>query len=257
MTQPVSKPRPPEPRERTQEERPFAAVPQHVAIIMDGNGRWAKSHGVPRSEGHRAGTDNIRRIVEAFAQRGVRYLTLYAFSTENWLRPHSEVSTLLEILREVTGREAQRLHERDVRIRHLGRLDRVSQELQKAIRDSLALTQDNTGLTLSVALDYGGRDEILDAVRRVVSSRLSPEEVTEETFRGFLYTDGLPDPDLVVRTGGEMRLSNFLLWQSAYAEFYATPVYWPDFDEAEVAKALSAFAARQRRFGGLVSNASE
>ena len=218
---------------------------------MDGNGRWARSHGKTRSEGHRAGTDNLRRIVEAFVERQVRYLTLFAFSTENWERPDDEVHALLEILKEVTGREAERLHEQGVRIRHLGRLDRVSEELQQAVHDSLKLTKSNAGLTLSVALDYGGRAEILNAVRRMVASRLSPDDITEEAFHGFLYTSDVPDPDLVIRTGGEMRLSNFLLWQSAYAEFYSTPVYWPDFDEGEVAKALAAFSERKRRFGKL------
>ena len=230
---------------------PDNVTPEHVALIMDGNGRWARSRGVTRSEGHRAGTHNVRRVVEAFADHGVRYLTLYAFSTENWERPESEVQSLLHILKEVTGREAEQLHERDVRLRHLGRLDRVSDELQQAIQDSLDLTRSNTGLTLCVALDYGGRAEILDAVRRLVSSGISAEEITDDVFRSFLYTDGVPDPDLVIRTGGEMRLSNFLIWQSAYAEFYSTPVYWPDFDEAQVAKALAAFGARQRRFGKL------
>ena len=257
MTQLASQSRPPQRSRRAGGEAPPSVTPEHVALIMDGNGRWARSHGIPRSEGHRAGTDNVRRIVEAFSEHGVRYLTLYAFSTENWHRPENEVSTLLEILKEVTGREAERLHEQGVRIRHIGRLDRVSKELQEAVHDSLTLTEGNSGLTLSVALDYGGRDEILDAVRRVVSSRVPPEEVTEEVFRSFLYTNGLPDPDLIVRTGGEMRLSNFLLWQSAYAEFYSTPVYWPDFDEAEVAKSLAVFAARQRRFGKLAAEQPE
>ena len=230
---------------------PLEVTPTHVAIIMDGNGRWARSRGKPRSEGHRAGTDNIRSIVEAFVEHRVRYLTLFAFSTENWDRPDDEVNTLLDILEEVTGREAERLHKQGVRIQHLGRLDRVSEELQQAIHDSLKLTEDNAGLTLSVALDYGGRAEILNAVRRMVASHVSPDDVTEEAFHRFLYTSDIPDPDLVIRTGGEMRLSNFLLWQSAYAEFYSTPVYWPDFDEAQVAKALAAFSERQRRFGKL------
>ena len=257
MRQPVSRS---QPRERAFPgalEPSLNATPAHVAIIMDGNGRWASSHGKPRSEGHRAGTDNVRSIVQAFANHDVRFLTLFAFSTENWERPDDEVLTLLEILGEVTGREAQRLHEQGVRILHLGRLDRVSEQLRRAIHDSLELTKDNSGLTLSVALDYGGRAEILNAVRRLVDSRHSPEDITEELFHSYLYSSDVPDPDLIIRTGGEMRLSNFLLWQSAYAEFYATPVYWPDFDEGEVEKALAAFGERRRRFGKLPTNEAD
>ena len=224
-------------------------TPNHVAIIMDGNGRWAKSRGKPRSEGHRAGTDNVRRIIEVFAQRGVRYLTLFAFSTENWDRPDDEVQSLLEILREVIGREVQQLHERGVRIKHLGLLDRLSPQLRQAISDSVELTKNNTGLTLSVAFDYGGRAEILNAVRCILSDGVAPTDIAEELFERYLYTTEVPDPDLIIRTAGEMRLSNFLLWQSAYAEYYATPVLWPDFDEREVAKALDAYSQRQRRFG--------
>ena len=227
----------------------YSLVPNHVAIIMDGNGRWARSRGRPRSEGHRAGTDNVRRIIEAFAEHGVGYLTLFAFSTENWDRPDDEVQSLLEILREVIGREVQRLHERGVRIKHLGRLDRLSPQLRQAICESVELTKNNTGLTLSVAFDYGGRAEILNAVRCMVSDGVAPSDITDELFESYLYTTAVPAPDLIIRTAGEMRLSNFLLWQSAYAEYYATPVFWPDFDEREVARALDAYSQRQRRFG--------
>ena len=218
---------------------------------MDGNGRWANVRGRPRSEGHRAGTENVRRVIKAFAEHGIRYLTLFTFSTENWGRPDSEVRGLLEILQEVIGREVQLLHEEGVRIRHLGRLSRTSPELQQAIRDSVRLTENNTGMTLNVAFDYGGRAEIIDAVRRIVGDRLPPDAITEEVFKRYLNTGDCPDPDLIIRTAGEMRLSNFLLWQSAYAEYYATPVYWPDFDEEEVAKAVAAYAERQRRFGNV------
>ena len=231
-------------------------TPEHVAIIMDGNGRWAKSQGKPRLEGHRAGSDNIRRIVEVFARSGVRYLTLFAFSTENWLRPDDEVRSLIQILGEFIKSEVHNLHQQGVRIRHLGRLDRLSPELQEAIRDSVKVTENNTGMTVSGAFNYGGRAEILDAVRRMIADRLSPDEITEEAFGRYLYTNELPDPDLIIRTAGEMRLSNFMLWQSAYAEYYATPAYWPDFDEGEVAKALGAYAERQRRFGKVNSNES-
>ena len=227
-------------------------VPNHVAIIMDGNGRWAKNRGKARIQGHRAGTENIRRVIESFAQNGVRYLTLFAFSTENWNRPSAEVRGLIAILREVIGREVQRLHKQGVRIRHLGQLDRLSPELQRAMLDSIALTQDNTGLTLSVAFDYGGRSEIINAVRRVVEDRIPPEDITEDLFRKYLFTADIPDPDLIIRTAGEMRLSNFLLWQSAYAEYYATSVLWPDFGEHEVEEALAVFGRRERRFGKVV-----
>ena len=228
-------------------------MPNHVAIIMDGNGRWATSRGKHRLEGHRAGTGNIRRIIEAFSGHQIRYLTLFAFSTENWDRPDDEVRGLIEILKEVIGREVQELHRHGVRIRHLGRLDRFSAELQQTIHDSLELTKDNTGMTLNVAFDYGGRAEILDAIRRIVADGLSTEQITEKILRRYLYTSEIPDPDLIIRTAGEMRLSNFLLWQSAYAEYYVTPVLWPDFDEREAVKALSAYSQRQRRFGKVVA----
>ena len=231
-------------------------VPAHVAIIMDGNGRWARSRGKPRSDGHRAGTDNVRRVIETFADSGVRYLTLFAFSTENWARPTNEVEVLLDILREVIGREAQLLHEQGVRIRHVGRLDRLSPQLREAILDSVELTKDNGGLTLSVAFDYGGRAEILNAVRRILEDALDPGEITEELFRQYLYTTETPDPDLIIRTSGEMRVSNFLLWQSAYAEYYTTPVYWPDFDEGEVVRALKEYGNRRRRFGRVTADSS-
>ena len=224
-------------------------TPNHVAIIMDGNGRWARSRGLSRLEGHRAGTENIRRILESFSEHGTKYVTLFAFSTENWDRPGAEVQGLLEILREVIAREVERLHEQGVRIRHLGRIDRLSPGLQEAVKDSVALTENNSGVTLSVAFDYGGRAEILDAVRCIVADGVSAENITEELVGRYLYTSDLPDPDLIIRTAGEMRLSNFLLWQSAYAEYYSAPVLWPDFDEAEVNKALGVYRSRQRRFG--------
>ena len=224
-------------------------VPCHAAIIMDGNGRWARRSGLPRSEGHRAGTTNIRSIARRLAEAGVRYLTIFAFSTENWDRPEEEVRALLLILGEVIEDETRRLHEDGVRIRHLGRLDRLSPELQRAIRDSVELTKDNDKLVLSVAFDYGGRAEIIDAVRRIVSDRVAPDQITEDVFRRYLSTGDTPDPDLIIRTGGEMRLSNFLLWQSAYAEYYSTPVLWPDFGEDDIAEALQAYRTRQRRFG--------
>ena len=218
---------------------------------MDGNGRWALARGLDRPHGHRAGTDNISTIARAFAERGVRYLTIFGFSTENWNRPAREVDALMEILGEVIEQETRRLHEQGVRVRHIGGLDRLSPQLREAVKASVHLTRNNAGLTLSVAFDYGGREEILEAVRRVVCDGLPPEQITEESFGRYLSTSGVPDPDLIIRTGGEMRLSNFLIWQSHYSEYYSTPALWPDFDESEVDRALDEFRRRQRRFGGL------
>lgn len=224
-------------------------LPSHVAIIMDGNGRWASKRGKDRSEGHQAGTGNIHRIVDVFSGHGVRYLTLFAFSTENWYRPKAEVRRLIEILHGVIGIQIQTLHEKDVRVRHLGRLDRLSVNLQNTIKAGIELTKHNTGMTLSVAFDYGGRAEILDAIQRIVIDQLPAKSITEEVFQDYLQTADVPDPDLIIRTGGEMRLSNFLLWQSAYSEYYSTPVLWPDFGEKEVDEALDVYSQRQRRFG--------
>jgi undecaprenyl diphosphate synthase len=224
-------------------------VPHHVAIIMDGNGRWARARGLPRAEGHLAGTENVRRVLGAFADHGVKYVTIFAFSTENWGRPQPEVAAILDLLADSLRRETPRLHSEGVRIRHLGRVDRLTQRLRSAIRDSIELTRGNERLTLSVAFDYGGRAEIVDAIRGMVADKLAPSEITEETVGRYLYWQELPDPDLIIRTAGEMRLSNFLLWQSAYSEYYATPVLWPDFDEDEVAKALAVYGQRQRRYG--------
>ena len=223
--------------------------PEHVAIIMDGNGRWAASQGKPRSEGHRAGTENLRRIIEAFIRHGVRYLTLFAFSTENWNRPDDEVQTLLEIVDSVIRSEVNELHREGIRLRHIGRIDRLPMDLRRSIRESIELTKDNTRLTLCVAFDYGGRAEIVDAVRSMIADDVQAEDVNEDLLRRYMYTNGIPDPDLVIRTSGEQRLSNFLIWQAAYAEYYSTSVYWPDFNEAEVDRALEAYSRRERRFG--------
>lgn len=225
--------------------------PSHVAIIMDGNGRWAASHGMSRSEGHRAGTENLRRIIEAFIRHGVRYLTLFAFSTENWHRPESEIRALLEIVDEVIRAEVDEFHREDIRLRHIGRLDRLPEELRRSICESIELTKHNSRLTLCVAFDYGGRAEIVDAVRSMIADKVKAEDVSEDLLRQYMYTNDMPDPDLIIRTSGEQRLSNFLIWQAAYAEYYTTPVYWPDFDEAEVDKALEAFGTRKRRFGNV------
>ena len=224
-------------------------VPRHAAIIMDGNGRWAAERGLSRSEGHRAGTENIRRVLRSFVEHGVKYLTLFAFSTENWERPDDEVDVLIELLGEVLRKETQPLHKEGVRLRHIGRLDRLPPALQDVIRESIELTKDNDVLTLSLAYDYGGRAEIVDAVRAIAEQRRSPGEITEESFGQYLYTRGLPDVDLIIRTAGEMRLSNFLLWQTHYAEYYSTSAFWPDFDEREVGRALDSYGQRKRRYG--------
>ena len=231
-------------------------IPRHVAFIMDGNGRWAEQRGLPRLVGHRAGVDNIRLVLECLSEYGVKYVTVYAFSTENWNRPPDEVEGLMVILKEAIYQETEALHERGVRILHLGRTDRLSPELQEAVTYAQSLTKDNGGITLCVAFDYGGRGEILDAVKRIVRERVPAEQVDEGVFRKYLYNPGLPDPDLIIRTGGELRLSNFLLWQSAYSEYYSTSTLWPEMGEVDIAKAMAAYNRRQRRFGTLMEGES-
>jgi undecaprenyl diphosphate synthase len=229
----------------------LARVPRHVAIIMDGNGRWARARGLPRVAGHRAGTENLRNIVQAAAEYGIEVLTVYAFSTENWSRPAHEVNALMRLLESAIDSELDALQRNGVRVRHIGRVEGLPARLVAKIRDAEERTSGNSRLILCVALNYGGRTEIIDAVRRIASEGLAPQEITEETFNQHLYTAGLPDPDLIIRTGGDVRLSNFLLWQASYAELYGTPVYWPDFDREQLHAALLDYAARQRRFGGL------
>ncbi|MBX5492065.1 MAG: isoprenyl transferase [Chloroflexi bacterium] len=228
---------------------PLSHVPRHVAIIMDGNGRWAQARGLPRLAGHRAGTENTRRIIEACVEFGVPMLTLYAFSTENWYRPREEVDGLLDILAEVIDRELDELHANGVQLRHLGSPEGLPESLRRKVQHAVELTRNNTRLTLNVAFNYGGRAEILQAVRRILADGVRPEEVTEELFASYLHTAGMPDPDLIIRTAGEMRLSNFLLWQAAYAEYFSTPIHWPDFGKADFYRALCAYSQRQRRFG--------
>jgi undecaprenyl diphosphate synthase len=226
-------------------------LPQHVAIIMDGNGRWAKQRGLPRFAGHKAGSDNIRRVAELFADYGIKYLTLYMFSTENWNRPEGEVSELLNLLAEKIDSETQAFHKANIRLKHLGRLDRLSPHLSQKITAATELTKNNTRMTLCLAFDYGGRNEIVQAVQRLITDDILPTSIDEARFSQYLYTSGIPDPDLIIRTGGEMRLSNFLLWQAAYSELYFTPVLWPDFGRKEIQEALLDYKQRQRRFGSL------
>ena len=224
-------------------------IPQHVGIIMDGNGRWARERGLPRLAGHKAGTENIRRVLRAATDFGIQALTVYAFSTENWGRPAEEVAGLMNLLGQGIRREIKELNAEGVRICHSGRLIGVAPRLAQQIRDAVALTSSNERITLNVAFNYGGRAEIVDAVQQIIRDGCSAENVTEELISRHLYTSDLPDPDLIIRTAGEYRLSNFLLWQAAYAEYYATPAFWPDFDEAEFAAALIEYSQRERRFG--------
>ncbi len=228
---------------------PLERVPRHIGIIMDGNGRWARARGLPRAAGHRAGTENLRRVLRAAVEFGVEILTIYAFSTENWGRPEGEVRALVSILERVIDRELHELHEEGVKLRHLGRLDRLPSGLRQKVLDAIELTKNNQQLILNVAFDYGGRAELVSAIRRIVTDGMPAEQVDESLVSRYLYTAGLPDPDLIIRTSGEMRISNFLIWQGAYAEFYVPAVLWPDFDKDELYAALVSYNQRERRFG--------
>ncbi len=224
-------------------------IPVHVAFIMDGNGRWAQERGLPRLEGHRAGVDRIQSVLETLAPKGVKFVTIYAFSTENWQRPDDEVEGLIDIFSTAVEVQTQELHEKNVRIVHVGKTRNLGEGLRKSVAAAEELTSKNTGVTLNVAFDYGGRDEIIEAVRAIMRDGLSPEEINEETFSRYLFTAHCPDPDLIIRTGGEQRISNFLLWQSAYSEYYHTPTLWPDLGPDELETALETFANRRRRYG--------
>lgn len=225
-------------------------TPQHIAFIMDGNGRWATRRLQPRLFGHKAGTQNLRRILTGCGRRGVRVVTIFAFSTENWGRPEAEVTGLFDILSEAIALEAPALHAEGVQIRHVGSLIGIPDRLAARIREATALTKLNGRLILNVAFNYGSRAEIVEAVRQIVARGVAPDAIDEAMISAHLYTAGLPDPDLIVRTAGEFRLSNFLLWQAAYAEYYSTPTCWPDFDEVELDRAIKTFAARRRKYGG-------
>ena len=232
---------------------PLSKIPTHVAIIMDGNGRWASARGLPRLAGHRAGTENLRRVIRACVEFGVQYLTIYAFSTENWGRPKDEVEGLLVILENVIDQELEELKEEGVQIRHLGHLDKFSPTLRAKIEHSIETTRNNTRLTLCLAFNYGGRDEIVCAIQRIIEEKIPAEQITPELVSDHMFTAGIPDPDLIIRTSGEYRISNFLIWQGAYSEWYITPTLWPDFDREELYKALQAYAQRDRRFGRISS----
>jgi undecaprenyl diphosphate synthase len=224
-------------------------IPTHVAIIMDGNGRWALARGLPRLAGHRAGTENLRRVIEACIEFGIQYLTIYAFSTENWGRPQEEVRGLMKIFENVIDRELQELHDQGVQLRHIGRLDRLDPAFRRKVLQALDYTRDNTRLVLNVAFNYGGRDEIVNAIQCMIRDGVEPGDVDAGLVNQYLFTAGVPDPDLIIRTSGELRGSNFLIWQGAYSEWYFPPVYWPDFDKEQLRLALEEYSHRERRYG--------
>jgi len=228
----------------------FKKLPAHIAIIMDGNGRWASARHLPRMAGHRAGTENLRRIITTCVEFGIKHLTIYAFSTENWKRPEDEVKGLMQIMAEVLDRETAELHKQGVRIRHIGRLEGLNEKMREKIIQAVEMTKENERLSLNIAWNYGGRDELVFAVQNILREGLDPKDVDEETISENLFTAGIPDPDLVIRTSGEMRTSNFLIWQSAYSEWYFTDTLWPDFDKEALAEAIRDFGERERRFGG-------
>jgi undecaprenyl diphosphate synthase len=231
------------------------SIPRHVAIIMDGNGRWAKQRGLPRFEGHRRGVEAVRRAVAAAEELKIGYLTLYSFSTENWSRPASEVADLMGLLKRFIRNDLATLHGRNIRIKIIGQRTDLSPDILRLLDETEALTKDNSGLTLVIAFNYGARQEIVAAMRHladeVAAGRLEPAAINEDRVSKALNTDGIPDPDLLIRTSGEQRLSNFLLWQLAYAEFVFLPVLWPDFDKTSMLEAISTFGHRERRYGGI------
>jgi undecaprenyl diphosphate synthase len=230
-------------------------IPRHIAIIMDGNGRWAELRGLLRVEGHRAGREALRRTLECAREWGVRILTSYAFSTENWRRPPEEVEALMALLIETLNQEAAELHKNGVRFRASGLLDEMPSDVRDALDRVVRLTRDNTAITLNLALNYGGRRELTEAARRLAQAaaagEMRPDQITEEVMGRFLFAPDLPDPDLLIRTGGEQRLSNFLLWQAAYTELYFTDVHWPDFQRSHLLEAIKSYQTRDRRFGGV------
>ena len=226
---------------------------EHIAIIMDGNGRWAESRGLTRSDGHKAGADNISRIADAAREFGIKYLTLYAFSTENWKRPPAEVAFLMKLVSEITEGRLPDMMKNNVRLRTIGRTEDLPLPARKSLLKCIKETENNTGLTLNIALSYGGRAEIVDAVNKIISEKGPGAKIDEKEFAKYLYAPDIPDPDLLIRTSGELRLSNFMLWELSYSEIYVTETHWPDFDKAEFQKALDSFGKRKRRFGGVVS----
>lgn len=226
-------------------------IPKHVAVIMDGNGRWAQKRGMPRLLGHRQGYNTLRDVLRTASQIGIEYLTVYGFSAENWRRPEDEVGGLMRLINEAAQNELKTLHDENVRVLVAGRLHQLPEFLQRSLQDLVETTRNNSGITFTLAINYGGRAEIVDACRALAASGIDPASITEEAFAEHLYCPGVPDPDLLVRTAGEMRWSNFLIWQSAYAELFVTQKTWPEFDEALLIEAILHFQARNRKFGGL------
>jgi undecaprenyl diphosphate synthase len=229
----------------------FERLPSHIAIIMDGNGRWAAQRHLPRVEGHRAGIDSVRDTVETAARLGIKVLTLYAFSVENWKRPAAEISTLMMLLKRYLRLELNTLLKNDIRFQVIGRVEDLAPDVQDELQRGIERTAGNGGMLFNIALNYGGRAEIIDAVRRAIERGIKPADLDERMFGGLLYTAGQPDPDLLIRTSGEMRVSNFLLWQIAYAEIYVTETLWPDFRRRHLLEAVVAYQKRERRYGGI------
>ena len=244
------------PEEALARQVDFDRLPAHVAVIMDGNGRWAAQRHLPRVEGHRAGIESVREVVEGSARLGVRVLTLYAFSVENWKRPATEVSMLMMLLKQYVRLELNTLLRNDIRFHVIGRVDALAPDVQRELRDAERKTAGNRGMQFNIALNYGGRAEIVEAVKRVIAERVPPADLTEQRFSDYLYTAGQPDPDLLIRTSGEMRVSNFLLWQIAYAEIWVTDTLWPDFRKRHLLDAILAYQKRDRRYGGITQPAA-
>ena len=224
-------------------------VPQHIAIIMDGNARWAKKHGLTVAQGHRAGYHNIERVTRSLGDLGVKEVTLFAFSTENWHRPDDEVEALMGLATEAIEQGVQRFHENGVRLRHVGHGRRLPSEMLRKIADAERLTKDNLAIGLNLAFDYGGREEIVNAIQRIVRDGVGHDDIDDALVERYLFTAGIPDPDMIIRTGGEFRISNFMIWQSAYSEFFSSSALWPEFGESEIDAAIEAYSRRQRRFG--------
>ncbi len=229
----------------------FTQLPNHIAFVPDGNGRWAERRGLPRLSGHQAGAENMHRMIQYLNEYPIKYITIYGFSTENWSRPEEEIGGLFQLLGEFIETSIPDIQMKGIRFRHLGRLNELPQSLQLVINKTVELTKRNTGMTLNLAFNYGGRTEILDAVRRLIAEGVAPQTIDEELFGSYLYTSGLPNVDLLIRTGDELRLSNFLIWQTAYSEYHFTKVLWPDFGKKDIDRALLSYSGRQRRFGGL------
>ena len=239
------------PEEALARQVDFDRLPRHVAVIMDGNGRWAAQRHLPRVEGHRAGIDSVRDVVETSARLGIEVLTLYAFSVENWKRPPTEVSTLMSLLKRYLRLELNTLLRNNIRFRVIGREEELARDVREELKAAEVKTAGNTGMLFNIALNYGGRAEIVEAAKRLLAAQIRPDELDEQRFAGFLYTAGQPDPDLLIRTSGEMRISNFLLWQIAYAEIWVTDTLWPDFRKRDLLEAVLAYQKRDRRYGGI------